>query len=111
MARNRKMQSVPLVRMDPSFAETLSCSCCRAGLCNWAAAMCKYHEVAKVVEPKIAALRAAESELKVRLLLQHCQCTSAAAAASMHGLWHTRCSDERTLAYMHNEMRIVSVGS
>lgn len=37
-----------------------------AGLCNWAAAMCKYHEVAKVVEPKIAALRAAEAELKVR---------------------------------------------
>eukprot|EP00882_Tetradesmus_deserticola_P025923 GHRQ01028511.1.p1 GENE.GHRQ01028511.1~~GHRQ01028511.1.p1 ORF type:complete len:388 (+),score=180.97 GHRQ01028511.1:158-1165(+) len=36
-----------------------------AGLCNWAAAMCKYHVVAKVVEPKIAALRAAESELKV----------------------------------------------
>jgi hypothetical protein len=27
--------------------------------------MCKYHEVAKVVEPKIAALRAAEAELKV----------------------------------------------
>jgi hypothetical protein len=32
--------------------------------------MCKYHEVAKVVEPKIAALRAAESELKVRTLLE-----------------------------------------
>jgi hypothetical protein len=40
-----------------------------AGLCNWAAAMCKYHEVAKVVEPKIAALRAAEAELKVRVRL------------------------------------------
>jgi dynein heavy chain len=38
-----------------------------AGLCNWAAAMCKYHEVAKVVEPKIAALREAEAELKVRV--------------------------------------------
>lgn len=36
-----------------------------AGLCNWAAAMCKYHEVAKVVEPKIIALKAAESELAV----------------------------------------------
>jgi dynein heavy chain len=36
-----------------------------AGLCNWAAAMCKYHTVAKVVEPKIATLRAAEAELKV----------------------------------------------
>lgn len=38
-----------------------------AGLCNWAAAMCKYHEVAKVVEPKIAALREAEAELKVSI--------------------------------------------
>ena len=28
-----------------------------AGLCNWAEAMCTYHDVAKVVEPKIAALR------------------------------------------------------
>jgi dynein heavy chain, axonemal len=36
-----------------------------AGLCNWAEAMCKYHEVAKVVEPKIATLREAEAELKV----------------------------------------------
>ena len=27
--------------------------------------MCKYHEVAKVVEPKIATLRAAEAEFKV----------------------------------------------
>lgn len=31
--------------------------------------MCKYHEVAKVVEPKIATLRAAEAELKVGVLL------------------------------------------
>lgn len=36
-----------------------------AGLCNWAEAMCTYHEVAKVVEPKIATLREAEAELKV----------------------------------------------
>ena len=36
-----------------------------AGLCNWAAAMCTYHDVAKVVEPKIATLRGAEAELKV----------------------------------------------
>ena len=36
-----------------------------AGLCNWAAAMCRYHEVAKAVEPKIIALHAAEAELKV----------------------------------------------
>lgn len=36
-----------------------------AGLCNWANAMCSYHEVAKAVEPKIIALQAAEAELKV----------------------------------------------
>lgn len=35
-----------------------------AGLCNWAAAMCKYHEVAKVVEPKIISLQVAEAELR-----------------------------------------------
>lgn len=28
-----------------------------AGLCNWAESMCTYHNVAKVVEPKIVALR------------------------------------------------------
>ena len=38
-----------------------------AGLCSWCKAMCTYHEVAKVVEPKIAALKASEAELKVRL--------------------------------------------
>ena len=36
-----------------------------AGLCNWAAAMCTYHNVEKDVEPKIKALRAAEAELRV----------------------------------------------
>ena len=36
-----------------------------AGLCNWAEAMCTYHEVAKEVDPKITALRAAEGELRV----------------------------------------------
>lgn len=36
-----------------------------AGLCNWAEAMCQYHNVAVVVEPKIQALREAEAELKV----------------------------------------------
>lgn len=36
-----------------------------AGLCNWAEAMCKYHKIAKVVEPKIVALKGAEAELKV----------------------------------------------
>ncbi len=30
--------------------------------------MCKYHEVAKVVEPKIVALNAAQAELKARAL-------------------------------------------
>ena len=33
------------------------------GLCNWAEAMVTYHEVAKVVDPKIMSLRAAEAEL------------------------------------------------
>lgn len=36
-----------------------------AGLCNWAEAMCKYHGVAAVVEPKILALHGAEADLKV----------------------------------------------
>ena len=35
-----------------------------AGLCSWAEAMCTYHEVAKEVEPKIAALNLAEGELR-----------------------------------------------
>ena len=34
-----------------------------AGLCNWARAMCDYHEVAKVVDPKIARLKESEAEL------------------------------------------------
>lgn len=36
-----------------------------AGLCNWAESMCKYHQVAKAVEPKIIKLRAAEGELRL----------------------------------------------
>lgn len=36
-----------------------------AGLCNWAEAMCSYHTIAKVVEPKIAKLRDSEEELRV----------------------------------------------
>ncbi|KAI3432720.1 hypothetical protein D9Q98_004263 [Chlorella vulgaris] len=36
-----------------------------AGLCNWAKSMCKYHEVAKEVEPKIEKLRESEAELKL----------------------------------------------
>lgn len=35
-----------------------------AGLCNWAEAMCTYHNVAKEVDPKIEALHAAESQLR-----------------------------------------------
>jgi len=38
-----------------------------AGLCNWCHAMCTYHNVAKVVEPKIVSLRAAEAELKIAM--------------------------------------------
>ena len=38
-----------------------------AGLCNWAEAMCTYHNVAKEVDPKIEALRAAESQLKIAI--------------------------------------------
>lgn len=36
-----------------------------AGLCSWAQAMVTYHYVAKVVTPKIDALRSAEAELKI----------------------------------------------
>ena len=36
-----------------------------AGLCNWAAAMVKYHDVAVMVEPKIVTLRGAEAELRI----------------------------------------------
>jgi hypothetical protein len=66
-----------------------------AGLCNWAAAMCKYHEVAKVVEPKIAALRAAEAELKVRhaghtirllILLAEAYCQLCSLPLTAHGV-------------------------
>ena len=34
-----------------------------AGLCNWAEAMCKYHVVAREVEPKILRLKESEKEL------------------------------------------------
>ena len=36
-----------------------------AGVCNWAEAMCTYHNVAKEVEPKIETLHAAEMKLKI----------------------------------------------
>ena len=38
-----------------------------AGLCNWCEAMKTYHFVAKVVDPKIIMLSAAEAELKVAM--------------------------------------------
>jgi dynein heavy chain len=50
---------------DFNFVSAKKASGNVAGLCNWAAAMCSYHEVAKAVEPKIIALNAAESELKI----------------------------------------------
>jgi dynein heavy chain len=36
-----------------------------AGLCNWAEAMCKYHMVARDVEPKIVRLKESERELEI----------------------------------------------
>ncbi|KAL6769277.1 DHC15 [Auxenochlorella protothecoides x Auxenochlorella symbiontica] len=50
---------------DFNFASAKKASGNVAGLCNWAEAMCKFHAVAKVVEPKISALRDAEAELKL----------------------------------------------
>ena len=38
-----------------------------AGLCTWVSAMARYHEVAKVVEPKRAALREAEDNQRVAM--------------------------------------------
>jgi hypothetical protein len=49
----------------PHTCCALCCAGNVAGLCNWSESMCRYHEIAKVVEPKIAALHAAEAELKV----------------------------------------------
>lgn len=50
---------------DFNFESAAKASGNVAGLCNWANAMCSYHNVAVVVEPKIQALREAEAELKV----------------------------------------------
>lgn len=50
---------------DFNFESAAKASGNVAGLCNWAEAMCSYHNVAVVVEPKIYALREAEAELKV----------------------------------------------
>eukprot|EP00762_Andalucia_godoyi_P000483 ANDGO_03248.mRNA.1 Dynein gamma chain len=36
-----------------------------AGLCTWVSSICLYHDVAKIVQPKIEALRVAEVQLRV----------------------------------------------
>ena len=43
-----------------------------AGLCNWAEAMCKYHVVAREVEPKIIRLKESEKELNKAKKEQEC---------------------------------------
>lgn len=50
---------------DFNFESAKKASGSVAGLCNWAEAMCQYHNVAKVVEPKIVKLRESEEELRV----------------------------------------------
>jgi hypothetical protein len=52
---------------DYSFEAAQKASGNVAGLCNWTKAMCTYHVIAKVVEPKIASLREAEGELKIAM--------------------------------------------
>ena len=54
---------------SPDFDAALAAkaSGAAAGLCNWCLAMKTYHFVAKVVEPKIAAMRVAEADLKVAM--------------------------------------------
>jgi dynein heavy chain, axonemal len=63
-----------------------------AGLCNWAAAMCEYHKVAVVVEPKIRALHQAEAELKVAnkcaLLVVYRYSPRTKALQCMHACMH-----------------------
>lgn len=60
------MPCVSRIRLqDFNFEAAKKASGNVAGLCNWAAAMCTYHDVAKEVEPKIKTLRAAEEELAV----------------------------------------------
>eukprot|EP00217_Crustomastix_stigmatica_P013603 CAMPEP_0183798542 /NCGR_PEP_ID=MMETSP0803_2-20130417/19119_1 /TAXON_ID=195967 /ORGANISM="Crustomastix stigmata, Strain CCMP3273" /LENGTH=4519 /DNA_ID=CAMNT_0026043227 /DNA_START=42 /DNA_END=13598 /DNA_ORIENTATION=- len=52
---------------DFTFEAAQKASGSVAGLCDWCKAMKTYHEVAKIVEPKQRALRAAEAELKVAM--------------------------------------------
>jgi len=52
---------------DYSFEAAQKASGNVAGLCNWTKAMCTYHQIAVVVEPKIVSLRAAEGELKIAM--------------------------------------------
>lgn len=50
---------------DFNYASAKKASGNVAGLCNWAEAMCKYHTVARDVEPKIIRLKESEKELSV----------------------------------------------
>jgi dynein heavy chain len=52
---------------DFNFAAAQKASGSVAGLCNWCEAMKTYHNVAKVVDPKIIMLRAAEADLKMAM--------------------------------------------
>jgi len=56
-----------LAAPDFNFAAATKASGSVAGLCNWCEAMKTYHFVAKVVDPKIIMLRAAETELKLAM--------------------------------------------
>jgi hypothetical protein len=68
--RNCHVHYTIMVDVRAYFAFCIKASGNVAGLCNWAEAMCKYHKIAKAVEPKIVALKGAEAELKVH----HHQC-------------------------------------
>ena len=50
---------------DFNYADAKKASGSVAGLCNWAMAMRTYHNVAKVVEPKIIMLRDSEADMKL----------------------------------------------
>jgi hypothetical protein len=77
---------------DFNFESAAKASGNVAGLCNWAEAMCQYHTVAVVVEPKIAALREAEAELKIAnkcaVACHLCVRRAALLGCSPARLWH-----------------------